>query len=336
MNRAEKIIDEMIKNNWIDRLTRTAIVEFTLYNANVNLLAYVICMAEFPETGGAFTWFDVQSFRPSMLVDANGVTTIICLSIFTFIIVIMVICLVQKIKKNKCKAVKNFWTCIDLIICCFGCAAIIVWACKFTVTRKVLKSYYNDKSKFVNFQHIVVWEYMYNCLLGILCFFSVIRLLKALGYNKRLTQIATVLKVGGEEMIQFFVVFFFAFSGFVILGYLLFGSSVYEWRNLFVSFGSLTNTLIGRNSLDKLVQASPNFAEVYFFLYVFFIIFTLMTVFIAILNQAIEDVRGSPDSKEDTIGVTDILRGSIQDFLQMFGLFIGRKTTRNNPSKRLN
>lgn len=166
---------------------------------------------------------------------------------------------------------------------------------------------------------------MFNCILGILCFACTIRLLKALGYNQRLTEIATVLRIGGNEILKFFVLFFFAFSGFTILGYLLFGPNVFEWRNLFVSFGSLTNTLIGRNSLDKLIRASPNFAECYFFVYVFFMLFTMMTIFLAILNQAIERARAHPDYTAQTIGISNIIKGTLNDVLQMFGIHIGRK-----------
>jgi hypothetical protein len=50
--------------------------------------------------------------------------------------------------------------------------------------------------EFINFQHIVVWEYLFTCILGILCFAATLRILSALSYNKRLTEVALVLQKG--------------------------------------------------------------------------------------------------------------------------------------------
>jgi hypothetical protein len=235
-------------------------------------------------------------------------------------------------KEGKCHAFKQFWNIIDFILCLCSYVAIVVWICKYVTTKQALQIYYNDKSRFINFQHIIVWEHIYNSILGILCFVSTIRLLRALGYNKRLTEIATVLRVGGAQIVQFFILFFYYFIAFVLLGFLLFGQVVYEWRNVLVSFGSLTNTLIGRTSWDKMIKAAPNFAEIYFFIYVFFVIFTLMTMFLSILNKAIADVRQSHNPREQTFGISNIVKSSVNDILQLFGIHIGRKRRSNKST----
>jgi hypothetical protein len=330
--RTEKMIDESVANRWIDRLTRAVLVEFTLYNANINMLAYSIFMVEFSEVGGAFTWYDTQCFRPTQVTDSTGVFSIICYILFMIIIIIVTIKWIQQMKEGKCHAFKQFWNIIDFILCLCSYVAIVVWICKYVTTKQALQIYYNDKSRFINFQHIIVWEHIYNSILGILCFVSTIRLLRALGYNKRLTEIATVLRVGGAQIVQFFILFFYYFIAFVLLGFLLFGQVVYEWRNVLVSFGSLTNTLIGRTSWDKMIKAAPNFAEIYFFIYVFFVIFTLMTMFLSILNKAIADVRQSHNPREQTFGISNIVKSSVNDIPQLFGIHIGRKRRSNKST----
>lgn len=45
-------IDDLRKNKWIDHQTRVVFIDFTVYNANINLFCVVRLVAEFPETGG--------------------------------------------------------------------------------------------------------------------------------------------------------------------------------------------------------------------------------------------------------------------------------------------
>ena len=44
-------LDELATSDWLDVRTRAVFVEFTLYNANVNLYGSVIMLVEFLSTG---------------------------------------------------------------------------------------------------------------------------------------------------------------------------------------------------------------------------------------------------------------------------------------------
>ena len=53
----------MKAKDWLNLYTRAIFVEFTLYNANVNLFVNVVLLFEVPATGGALTMIFVQPFR---------------------------------------------------------------------------------------------------------------------------------------------------------------------------------------------------------------------------------------------------------------------------------
>ncbi|XP_052068318.1 uncharacterized protein LOC127707695 isoform X2 [Mytilus californianus] len=321
----ENILDELYNKQWIDRLTRAVFVEFALYNANINNICYSIFLAEFPETGGAFNWVDTQCFRPTLITSATGAFNLL-LSIFFLIMVIgRMVTMIKGLKREKMKYLMNFWNILDILIVLLSMIGVGLWVTKFIFTKKALGLYAENKDVFINFQHIVVWEYAFNVLLGFLVFCSTIRVSSALGYNKRITEIAYVLKHGASEISGFGLQFFIIFSAFVIFGYLIFGIALHEFRNLFVSFGSLLNTIIGRNTLGKMQQAVPIFAEVYFFVYVFFVVFTLLTMFAAILNNSIIHVRSSNKNAQGEVGITDILKSTFTDMVGLVGIHIKRK-----------
>ncbi|KAL3877557.1 hypothetical protein ACJMK2_035254 [Sinanodonta woodiana] len=56
---SEKIIAELKENKWIDRGTRAVFLEFTLYNSNVNLFAFVKYVREYPEVGDVFCYISL-------------------------------------------------------------------------------------------------------------------------------------------------------------------------------------------------------------------------------------------------------------------------------------
>lgn len=61
--KAKRLIDDLIKYNWIDYYTRAVFLEFTVYNPNINLFAYVNYLFEFPPTGGVLPFPRVMSFE---------------------------------------------------------------------------------------------------------------------------------------------------------------------------------------------------------------------------------------------------------------------------------
>ena len=61
--RANKQLNLLRNASWVDRYTRAVFLEFTLYNPNINLFAYVNYLFEMPATGGVLPFERVMSFQ---------------------------------------------------------------------------------------------------------------------------------------------------------------------------------------------------------------------------------------------------------------------------------
>lgn len=55
MAKTQRYLNILRSQRWLDVRTRAVVAEFTLYNANVNLFASVIMLAEWLPTGVAVT-----------------------------------------------------------------------------------------------------------------------------------------------------------------------------------------------------------------------------------------------------------------------------------------
>ena len=320
---ANAMLNELVKYFWINRATRAIFFEFTLYNPNSNLFAYVIFLCEFPETGGTLIWSDIQSFRPVLSADEIGIYAILCYIVLVTYLFGYLIRIVYKTVTKGCKTFfKVPWNIIDFIItilgfCCFG-----LYIVRYLDAKKAMQMYSDNiltnTNQFINFGHIVVWDNVFNACFAVMVFFSTLKLLRILGYNRKFTEIISVVTNAGSEIAGFSIVFFVMFSAFVFFGYFLFGVHLEGYKSVFATCSTLANTFIGKNKLDTLMVAAPKTAQFYYFTYMVCVIMTLLTMFAAILNKSISDVKAESAEHVTTIGILDICWKSATNFIGMF------------------
>ncbi|KAJ8318205.1 hypothetical protein KUTeg_003296 [Tegillarca granosa] len=311
LTNSQLLISELMQNMWIDRGTRAVFMEFSFYNPNTNLFVYVIFLLELTELG-VVTWNDVRVFRPYQMHAGVGAYIIVCYFIYIVALIISTVKAAFQIKTTGLRYFTQFWTILDVFCILIGYTLIVMWSLRYVYANRAMSSYRENVKVFVNFQHIVIWDYVFSIFLGGLVFLCTLRLLRILGYSKRITQLASVLSLAAKEIFSFLVMFCLAFFAFASFGYLLFGKSIKDYRSLFSTLGSLSNSLIGRNSLDKMIQYVPAFAQIYYIVYVFFIIFILITIFMAILNQSISEVKAEV-MRDNSYGIIDVITEVIQD-----------------------
>ena len=69
-NTSLAILRELREGLWIDRATRLIIVDFTIYNANVNLFCIVKLAFEIPPTGGLVTSSRFNTVKVKNMMEA--------------------------------------------------------------------------------------------------------------------------------------------------------------------------------------------------------------------------------------------------------------------------
>ena len=316
--KANAVIQDLPYSNWIDRHTRAVFLEFTLYSPNVNLFAYCKILAEFPETGSIFRWTNYHVFRPYVFIGSTGTLAIVCYAVFCITLLASTIKILQQLCTSRCKFFLVAWNVTDLLCILLSYGLISVFVLRTLKSKEAMDDFLPRliRNEFTNFQQVINLDYTVECLLGVLVFIVTLRILKILGYNKRLTEITAVITNAARDLAGFGVVFAVIFFAYVLYGYLLFGKSVDGYKNVFSSFGTLTNTLIGKNKLDVMIHSIPGIAQLYYFSYNFVVLWTVMTMFAAILNKSIEEVRAEMKKTPRIYGVFDMITTSIQSLFR--------------------
>jgi hypothetical protein len=84
---SSEIIQDLKANKWIDHNTRAIIIDFTVYNGNVNLFNQIRLVMEFPPTGGIFNSWTVRTSKLLRYVSTFDYVVAACECLFVLFII---------------------------------------------------------------------------------------------------------------------------------------------------------------------------------------------------------------------------------------------------------
>lgn len=315
------LINILYLGNWIDRRTRAVFVDFTVYNANVNLFCVVRLVAEFPATGGVVTSSQFHTVKLLRYAGTKGkiifiLEMIICVFIFYYMIEELMEIIVLKFKYFKI-----FWNYIDLAIIATAICCILFNIFRNHVVNSDLSKLMSKRLEwFPNFEHLAYWQVVFDTSLGFLVFFAWVKLFKYLGFNRTMAQLSDTLNRCASDLFGFAVMFFVIFLAFAQLGYLLFGTQAKDFSTFPDSIFTLFRVILGDFNYSELQEANSVLGPLYFILYVFFIFFILINMFLAIINDTYSGVKADPAYSRN-LHLVDYLK---QRFKYLFGIKSGK------------
>ncbi|KAK3599286.1 hypothetical protein CHS0354_028642 [Potamilus streckersoni] len=308
------ILNELWAESWIDRQTRAVMLEFTLYCVDINLFIYNMFVVEMPETGGVNPFYIIQPMRLYMHNGPLGMYTMTCEVIFLLFVFGNTVLIILKLRKQKRSYFRDTWQVID-ILAVIGCyVAIVLYFIRFKLAMDTIARFNDDKKKFVNFQHIAIWDEAVVLIIGLLIFVATIRFLKIIGFSKRVHALVNVFKYAGEDLISFGAIFVTFLVVYAAFGYLLFGSKLELYRSFHEALSTLFISMIGKSIYTEMNMTDPIMAKIYFMLFVLVIVYTLLTIFLSLLDDSIgkanEDIKND-DNEVIVDALTNMFRGFV-------------------------
>ena len=291
------VVEELFRNSWVDRQTRAVLFEFTLYCLNANIFTYNMFMVEFPETGGAIPFYMILPMRVFLHQGPLGLYTLACEVLFVLYLIILTVMMIIQIYQQKKDFFKQGWQVFDMIFIILGYVAIIMNIIQIVFTDISLDTFREDKKAFVNFYHLALWNTILVLLIGLLVFMATIRMLNILGYNKRIGAVAKVFTKAASDLLWFGLFFSYVFLCYAAFGFLLFGWKLKSYKNIFKTMSTLFISMIGKSRFTEIEETDPVFSKVYFMCFIFFVVYMILTMFLAVLSKAIDQVH--EDTKRD-------------------------------------
>ncbi|MGH0116354.1 UNVERIFIED_CONTAM: hypothetical protein FKN15_035658, partial [Acipenser sinensis] len=171
-SRSAKLIKHLKDNLWLSRATRAVFVDFSVYNANLNLFCVVRLVAETPATGGVLTSWEFYSVKLLRYISKYDYFLASCEVLFILFIFSFFIQECIDIYKTKWNYFKNGWNCVDVLLVVLSLMAIFFNVYRTINVERLLYRLLKNPHKYPNFHFLAFWQTQYNNMIAVNVFIS--------------------------------------------------------------------------------------------------------------------------------------------------------------------
>jgi len=135
-----------------------------------------------------------------------------------------------------------------------------------------------------------------------------------------MTQLQQTLSRCATDVLGFAVMFFIIFLAYAQLGYLVFGTVVFDFYSLTESIYTLFRIILGDFNFHDLEKAHRQLGPIYFITYVFLVFFVLINMFLAIINDTYSEVKADIALQESEFELADYIKRGYDKVLKKLHL----------------
>ncbi|CAF0782686.1 unnamed protein product [Didymodactylos carnosus] len=303
-----EILSYLKANLWLTRGTRAVFLDFTIYNANINLFCQIRLIFEFPAVGGMLTSSVFRAVKLIRYVTVFDYFIMACEILFVLFVLYYTIEEIIEISNLKMAYFKSIWSCLDIIIILMSYVCIIFNIYRQFQVNNLLDNLLLKQDQFNDFNFLCYWQWQYNNIVGVCVFLAWIKIFKYISFNKTMTQLSETLSKCARDISGFAVMFFIIFFAYAQLGYLTFGTQVNGFRAFQYSVYTLFLTIMGIFDFHSLQQAHRVLGPLFFLSYVFFVFFVLLNMFLAIINDTYAEVKEELRNAKNEFEISDYVK----------------------------
>ncbi|XP_053440737.1 polycystic kidney disease 2-like 1 protein isoform X3 [Nycticebus coucang] len=293
---------------WLDRGTRVVFIDFSVYNANINLFCVLRLVVEFPATGGAIPSWQIRTVKLIRYVSNWDIFIISCEIIFCIFIFYYVVEEILELHIHRLHYLSSIWNILDLVVILLSIMAIGFHIFRTLEVNRLMGKLLQQPNTYADFEFLAFWQTQYNNMNAVNLFFAWIKIFKYISFNKTMTQLSSTLARCAKDILGFAVMFFIVFFAYAQLGYLLFGTQVENFSTFVKCIFTQFRIILGDFDYNAIDDANRILGPAYFVTYVFFVFFVLLNMFLAIINDTYSEVKEELAGQKDELQLSDLLK----------------------------
>uniref|UniRef100_A0A8B9QLI6 Polycystin-2 n=2 Tax=Apteryx owenii TaxID=8824 RepID=A0A8B9QLI6_APTOW len=325
-------IASLKKNLWLDRGTRAAFIDFSVYNANINLFCVVRLLVEFPATGGLVTSWQFQPVKLIHYISTFDFFLAACEMAFCLFVLYYMVEEILEIHIHKLHYFRSLWNCLDILIIVLSVVAIGINIYRTSTVDMLLKKLLEDQNSFPNFEPLAYWQIQFNNIAAVTVFFVWIKLFKFVNFNRTMSQLSTTMSRCVKDVIGFAIMFFIIFLAYAQLAYLVFGTQIDDFSTFQDCVFTQFRIILGDFNFTEVEEANRILGPIYFTTFVFFMFFILLNMFLAIINDTYSEVKSDMAHQKAEMELSDLIRKGYNKAMIKLKL---KKTTVDDISESL-
>ncbi|XP_020646855.3 polycystin-2-like protein 1 [Pogona vitticeps] len=300
---------QVLKENlWLDRGTRVVFIDFSVYNANINLFCVLRLVVEFPATGGAIPSWQIRTVKLLRYVSTWDFFIVACEIVFCVFIFYYIVEEILELRIHKLQYFKSIWNILDIVVILLSIVAIGFHIFRTIEVNRLMGQLLRNPSIYADFEFLAFWQTQYNNMNAVNLFFAWIKIFKYISFNKTMTQLSSTLARCAKDILGFAIMFFIVFFAYAQLGYLLFGTQVENFSTFIKCIFTQFRIILGDFDYNAIDNANRILGPIYFVTYVFFVFFVLLNMFLAIINDTYSEVKEELSNQKNELQLSDILK----------------------------
>ncbi|XP_072095929.1 polycystin-2-like protein 1 [Mobula birostris] len=308
LNESAAILQDLKDTLWLDRGSRAIFIDFSVYNANINLFCVIRLVVEFPATGGAIPSSQFRTVKLIRYINNWDYFIIACEIIFCIFILYYIVEEILELRLHKLQYFKCIWNCLDLVVILLALLSIGFHIFRTIKVNILMGALLTDPESYADFEFLAFWQTQYNNMNAVNLFFAWIKIFKYISFNKTMTQLSSTLARCAKDILGFAIMFFIVFFAYAQLGYLLFGTQVQNFSTFLKCIFTQFRIILGDFNFDEIDNANRILGPIYFVTYVFFVFFVLLNMFLAIINDTYSEVKADLSNQKSELQITDIIK----------------------------
>ncbi|XP_072516546.1 polycystin-1-like protein 2 [Salminus brasiliensis] len=300
---ASSLLQHLFDNTWLDVYTRAIFVEFTVYNANVNLFCIVTLMFETTAVGAFQYRSELQSVR--LYQSTGGLHIFVMASEVIYFIFIFYYMFQQGklMKQQKWEYFKSKWNLLELAIIILSWSALSVFVKRTLLGNQSIAYYQNHKDEYAGFNETATADAVLGYIIAFLVLLATVKLWHLLRLNPKLHMITSTLQRAWNDISGFIVVMTIMFLAYSIACNLMYGWKLYSYRTLLHAAQTIVSLQLGIFNYEEVLDYNPVLGAFVIGSCIIFMTFVVLNLFISVILVAFseEQLHHKPSEEEEIV-----------------------------------
>ncbi|XP_072050241.1 polycystin-1-like protein 2 [Amphiura filiformis] len=312
--KAAKVLSDLKENDWINENTWAVFIEWTIYNANVNLFSVNTVLFEVDMIGSLQVSSEFSIVRLHRYTSQFDIFVRVLEGVYFIIVMVMIYTEYCK-WKNLGSDYFDFWNCLNLAIIASSICAIAFYVLRHGLGLQAMKRHREDQNQFVSFSRVAFINQLVIQFISLIVFSATLKCAKVLHYNTSIRMLQHALKNFSREFVSFTFGVVVALVCFAAYARLEFGKALYDFKTFLASLNMLFIAITGGlDNLEGVVEEFPIRAFCFFIAFCFFAIFVLFQLYVSFILATLRDAREHPKECEDHDVIAAIVNWIIDRF----------------------
>ncbi|KAM3665240.1 polycystin-1-like protein 2 [Ammospiza maritima maritima] len=296
---ASRILQYLFNNVWLDTFTRAVFVEFTVYNANVNLFCIISLMFESNALGAFFTSAELQSVRLYPYTDSLHIFVVAAEIIYFLFIVYYMIAQGKLLKSLRWRYFHSKWNLLEMAIILISWSALSVFVKRTVLGTRDISYYQEHKEDSISFSETARADAVLGYLIAFLVLLSTVKLWHLLRLNPKLNMITSTLRRAWGDISGFITVIAIMFLAYSIAANLIFGWKLFSYKTLLDSAETMVSLQLGIFNYEEVLDYNPILGSFLIGSCIVFMTFVVLNLFISVILVAFSEEQKHYQASEE-------------------------------------